>query len=200
MLKRLGYDIRGIDIDPGRIQKMLEITGLDIKRCSAEVEPIPHEDEEFDCVLMTELFEHLRLDPLFVLSEINRILKPDGIFYLSTPNLYGIDTIGKYIRGAGINNPLKQFLFLRDKGHMGHIREYSNREMKQLLGYSGFDTKKTYYHNYHKYDHGIVWLMVSMFQLFFPKTGTRQIIIAKKRHRRNPLSSLFISEARRDEG
>lgn len=194
MLKRLGYDISGLDIDPGRIQKLLEITELEVKRCNVEVEPMPYEDETFDYVIMTELFEHLRLDPLFVLSEINRILKTDGFLYMSTPNLYGVDTIGKYIRGAGINNPLKQFQFLREKGHMGHMREYSNGEMKQLLGYSGFDTKKTYYHNYHKYDHGFIWLAVNMFQLIFPKTRTRQIIVAQKKRRDNPLSSLFTHE------
>jgi len=47
------------------------------------------EDNSCDIVLMTEVLEHLE-KPLLVLSEINRILKPGGKLYATSPFLYSI--------------------------------------------------------------------------------------------------------------
>jgi SAM-dependent methyltransferase len=53
---------------------------------NVEKDEFPLEDRSFDMVLCTEVLEHLIQDPSFMLSQINRVLKPGGILILTTPN------------------------------------------------------------------------------------------------------------------
>ena len=55
----------------------------------AEKDQFPYPDEFFDTVLCCELVEHLSLDPMHMMAEINRVLKPGGYLVLSTPNITG---------------------------------------------------------------------------------------------------------------
>src|SRR5688572_493780 len=48
---------------------------------------IPVEDQRFDLVLATQVFEHMS-DPLRVLCEFHRVVKPDGQVWLSAPLFY----------------------------------------------------------------------------------------------------------------
>ena len=42
-------------------------------------------DQSFDCVVATEVLEHVEEDALFV-SQVHRVLKPGGVFLMTTPN------------------------------------------------------------------------------------------------------------------
>jgi ubiquinone biosynthesis O-methyltransferase len=87
-------------------EKGASVTGMDIskrwiERCQREAaekypdkefhflagdaQELPFDDESFDAVLCSEVIEHVE-HPGNVLSEINRVLKPEGVFVLSTPN------------------------------------------------------------------------------------------------------------------
>jgi ubiquinone/menaquinone biosynthesis C-methylase UbiE len=50
---------------------------------------LPFKDESFDVVLATEVLEHVS-EPSGALAEINRVLKPDGVLLLTTPQSWGI--------------------------------------------------------------------------------------------------------------
>lgn len=52
-----------------------------------ELDAIPVENERYDLVLCTQVLEHLP-DPLRVLGEMNRVLKPGGRIWLSAPFYY----------------------------------------------------------------------------------------------------------------
>lgn len=78
-------------------------TGLDIetaKNYSDEVKPdvtwdgktMPFADNNFDCVFATEVLEHVP-DTLRYLSEIHRVLKPNGTFFFTTPFLWPLHEI-----------------------------------------------------------------------------------------------------------
>ncbi len=49
------------------------------------IPPLPYPDNSFDCVVSFQVIEHIADDHLF-LKEINRILKPNGLALLTTPN------------------------------------------------------------------------------------------------------------------
>lgn len=49
----------------------------------APAESLPFDDDSFDCVLCTQVLEHVR-DPTVVVSEIHRVLKIGGTAFIST--------------------------------------------------------------------------------------------------------------------
>ena len=48
--------------------------------------PYPLDDDAYDGVIYTEVFEHLRDYPVRSLHEITRILRPGGFLFFSSPN------------------------------------------------------------------------------------------------------------------
>ena len=63
----------------------------------------PYRDETFDIVIFTEVLEHISLDPMHVLCEINRITKTGGWILLSTPNCASAKSVMKILRGGNPN-------------------------------------------------------------------------------------------------
>lgn len=72
-----GYTIEGIDMN----------YASDFVR-RGDICEMPYEDGYFDIVLLLDVFEHIGyIDQSRTLQEIKRVLKPDGIFVASIPNL-----------------------------------------------------------------------------------------------------------------
>ncbi len=180
LLKRLGYPCIGVDLAPERDWNRIEREGLVVHRCDIEREPLPFAPGSFDLVVFNEVLEHLRVDPLFVISEINRIIRPEGTLLLTTPNLYAIQRIVKFLLGRGFNDPLQEFSKLRRIGHMGHIREYSSSEVMRFLDYAGFSTQSlTYEHYYYPpTKRGLVTRV--LFAILPRRFRSYQIIVANK--------------------
>lgn len=82
--------------------KVVEYTGVDIKSESyqTEIQPdyfwdgniLPFKDAEFDIVLLTEVLEHIPY-PANILAEIRRVLKPDGLLFVTVPFFWGLHDI-----------------------------------------------------------------------------------------------------------
>ncbi|WP_430466471.1 class I SAM-dependent methyltransferase [Winogradskyella ouciana] len=53
---------------------------------------MPFENESFDCAFGTEVLEHCP-EPEIVLKEVNRILKPNGIFFFTVPFLWNLHEV-----------------------------------------------------------------------------------------------------------
>src|SRR4051812_42837782 len=58
-----------------------------------EEDVFPYADESFHMVLFCEIIEHLLMDPLHALREINRVLEPGGLLVLTTPNAARIGNV-----------------------------------------------------------------------------------------------------------
>jgi SAM-dependent methyltransferase len=143
-LKRLGYDAVGVDLDPSRTTAFDREHGLTVMRCDIERERLPFDDGRFRLVVCSEVFEHLRVDPLHALDEIHRALEPGGVLLLQTPNLYSVGNVARFVTGGGVfPGAYGEFSKLRGVGHMGHIREYSRAEVREFLARSGFEIVET---------------------------------------------------------
>jgi SAM-dependent methyltransferase len=148
-LASLGYSITGIDIAPDRFSRSIDDLGLKVVKRDIETEALPFPDEEFDVVLFNELFEHLRINPIFTMREVHRILTPGGRLFLSTPNLRSLAGLANFLlRNRCYSceaDPYDEFSKLENLGHMGHVREYTTREIVEFLGRIGFEVREIVY-------------------------------------------------------
>jgi SAM-dependent methyltransferase len=98
-----------------------------------EQEPFPFSAAEFDVVFFCEILEHLLHDPLAVLGEIKRVLRPGGTLILTTPNVNRLENRARMLAGVNIYDPYS------GHGPYGrHNREYNQEEIETLLRHTGF--------------------------------------------------------------
>lgn len=76
----LAGSVCGVDLDP----RVVDNPMLDEGRV-ANADGIPYEDGRFDVVFSDNVLEHLD-EPLQVFREVERVLKPGGVFLFKTPN------------------------------------------------------------------------------------------------------------------
>jgi SAM-dependent methyltransferase len=129
------------DIDSG--QRLNQV--FEFQHFNTETERFPWDDDSFDVVIYAEIIEHLTNNPCQVLREIKRILKPDGVLILSTPNVARLENVARLIAGSNIYDPYSGY------GPYGrHNREYNRHELVTLLQYEGFDCEEHFTANVHK--------------------------------------------------
>lgn len=102
------------------------------------------ESDAFDLAICTETIEHVKdVDSseisdleLFnysgvirMLEELKRVLKPDGLLFLTTPNANSIITLSKWLSGE---------ILLMDPNH---VREFSIRDLERVATQVGLETK-----------------------------------------------------------
>jgi SAM-dependent methyltransferase len=140
-LQKLGVDLTTIDLAPQRAHELIRECSLRVVTCDIEREPLPFEDHSVATIAFCATFEHLRVDPIFALEEMRRVLRPDGVLYLTTPNLYRLGNIVSFALGRGLAfDPICEYGKLRSVGHMGHVREYTTSEVRRFLTSAGFAT------------------------------------------------------------
>jgi len=152
-LARLGYAVSAVDVKPERFGRAIERLGLDVWRCDVETQAVPFDSRFFDVVLFNELFEHLRIDPIFTMKEVERVLVPGGRLLLSTPNLRsfrGLRNLVVHNQGhAASGGVYDQYEKRETLGHMGHVREYTTREVADFLARVGFQVEKMVFRGGH---------------------------------------------------
>lgn len=138
-LAALDYRVQALDVAPERFATSIRDLDLDVHRCDVEQEAVPFADGSFDAVMFNELFEHLRINPIFTLREVSRLLVPGGKLLLSTPNLRsfrGLKNLLLHNQGHAVSaGVFEQYEKLETLGHMGHVREYTTREVSDFLGH-----------------------------------------------------------------
>ncbi|MCP4650959.1 MAG: methyltransferase domain-containing protein [PVC group bacterium] len=96
---------------------------------------LPFQDESFDVVSSSEVIEHID-DINAFLKEIHRILKPEGVFVITTPSRFNYVTlIGKMIPRK-FKNRLRRLAYHPkqiEEEVDPHVREYLSREMKKIF-------------------------------------------------------------------
>lgn len=89
----------------------------------------------FDYILCTEVLEHLVVNPVEFLSSLLSLLKDEGRLYLTTPNFFRHENLGKMSRRENpqMVYPAKGLNW--DAHH--HFREYDMRELKEFCVEAG---------------------------------------------------------------
>ena len=138
-------EVYGIEISEKGVE-MARKNGVKCYFLDVDQEDFPFEDNFFDAVTALELIEHL-FDPDHFLDEVYRVLKPKGIFALSTPNLASIHNRIALLFGY---QPFPMGVSVRlnvgrayepDSEHaqsLDHIRVFTLRSLKELLKVYGF--------------------------------------------------------------
>ena len=150
-LARLGYgEVRGSYL--GRLGTIEEktVSSIEGERFScridlfdAETDKFPYEDGYFATVVCCELVEHLAEDPMHMMAEINRILRPEGVLVMSTPNICSMRSILAVLTGYHPAS-FSQYT-IRQGGNRvepRHAREYAPRDVELLFQAAGFSVSR----------------------------------------------------------
>jgi SAM-dependent methyltransferase len=122
----------GMDILPSRLRYMRR---YNVPLMCASVNALPVRDASFDCVISSQVIEHVPYDEA-IFAELNRVLRPRGLLVLGTPDY---DTIGwrtiEPIYGR-----------LAPGGYKDeHITHYTRNSLTDICRRFGFDVENTAY-------------------------------------------------------
>lgn len=81
-MQSLGWQVEGVEIDPGGVEAARK-RGVPVRQGTLEEQKYP--DNSFDAVHSAHVIEHVH-DPVGLLTECRRILKPGGTLLFITPN------------------------------------------------------------------------------------------------------------------
>ena len=149
---------------------------LKVARVNIENEPLPFDDNTFDFILLSEVIEHMEVDPMYMLSEINRVLKTGGTLVVTTPNCASTWAIHKILNG------IEPYFYMQyqKKGTMyRHNYEYSIHSLTAVLKAAGFDGS-TWTEDSFEEPHSAIVLRLEQIKINLKNTGDNIFVVAKK--------------------
>ena len=202
-IKPLGKQIRGKTLDVGcgtkpyeKYFNSSEYIGIDVKTTTHhstnsinvyyDGKEFPFKNEQFDSVLSNQVFEHV-FNPDLFLSEINRVLKPDGHLLITVPFVWDEhEQPFDYARYSSFG--LKYILNKNGFDIITHIKTENNiKTIFQL--FNGYIYKKVYNKKYYIKPISTVLIMAPItilgviFNIFLPDNEDLyldNVVLAKK--------------------
>jgi SAM-dependent methyltransferase len=130
-LRSRGYDVFAADIVPSAAG------ALGDRFCAADLsQPLPWPDAFFDAALSVEGIEHLENRHVYV-RELGRVLKPDGVLVLTTPNIVSVRSRVRF-RGSGFFHHDPRPLREAARHPLHHIGLMTFPELRYALHTAGF--------------------------------------------------------------
>ena len=123
---RLDFETHGIELSEWAAQYARERLRLDVVNVSLDDASLPV--EHFDVVTLIDVIEHLT-DPKAALLSVHRLLRPDGLLYLVTPDIESLSA--RLLRG--------RWWGLRP----AHVYYFSRTTLGRLLRETGFEVELT---------------------------------------------------------
>ncbi len=117
----MGWNAEGIDFDPKAVETA-RARGLNV-RCASAAD-LSAQNEQFDIITLSHVLEHVH-DPITLLKELYRLLKPGGLLWLETPNL---DSLGAKRFGRN----------WRDLDPPRHLVLFNTDSLRNSLARTGF--------------------------------------------------------------
>ena len=130
-LRKWGGNWTSIDADKENIRITRELVKDNVSYTDGK--HLDFEDAHFDSIIAIDFLEHIQTDQEFI-HEMYRVLKDDGILYITVPH-----TEEKGL----ILNSVRRWLGFKPEDY-GHVREgYSLNDLKEKLDKAGFSIKKS---------------------------------------------------------
>jgi len=110
-MRRAAWEVHGVEPDPAAAKVAQERFGIPVILGTLPAARLP--DASFDAITLNHVIEHVE-DPIGLLAECRRILKPDGTLVIVTPN---IESLGhQHFRDSwrGLEPPRHLYLFSID--------------------------------------------------------------------------------------
>jgi SAM-dependent methyltransferase len=123
-----------------------------IVQLNIEKDKLPFKSDLFDLVVMTELIEHLTINPAVYLSEVKRVMKKGGLLILTTPNAAHLKNRAKAVMGKSPSFPLEQLIntYAEDDSiYHRHNREFTMEELKEIVQRSMLYVKRYRYESFY---------------------------------------------------
>jgi 2-polyprenyl-6-hydroxyphenyl methylase / 3-demethylubiquinone-9 3-methyltransferase len=136
---KMGFITTGIDPSEQSLRTAInhaKISKLDIKYDKGTGERLPYSDNSFDCIFCCDVLEHVNDLPK-VISEISRVLKPQGVFFYDTLNR----TFISKLVAIKIWQEWKRWAFMPPNLHVWKMFIKPN-EIKGLLSQNGFEWRE----------------------------------------------------------
>ncbi|MBN2160882.1 MAG: methyltransferase domain-containing protein [Spirochaetes bacterium] len=120
-------------------EKYHEKHGISFRHFNVEYDEFPFKKNSYDLVLFCEIIEHLTVDPVHSLVQINRLLKNGGHIIITTPNVLRYENVLKLIAGRNVHDHYSGY------GAYGrHNREYTPNELRLLVESLGYRVERLY--------------------------------------------------------
>jgi len=186
VLEKIGFkELIGVDVlspDTWRLKKPLNFHYLTRDVCSS---PLPFGDNSCHVVLLIDVLEHL-YDPAYLLKEVSRILSADGLLVIRTPNIANLRNRILLLFGKSPHLELEGFLFKHrvesSRIYLGHVREYTGYELRQMFSSFGFKVLSLKYFCAEPFGKSRRYLLklYTLFESFYPKWKSIIVVLAEK--------------------
>lgn len=179
----------GIDYSEFQLEQAKEkLHNASFKRANID-NGIPYEDATFDVIYAGQLIEHL-YNPDFFVREVNRVLKNNGVFILTTPNLNGwlsrlVFLLGIYPIFYETSTEDARFGFgllkniKKQSVPVGHIRVMNVDAIKSLLNKNHFFVLGITGSPFERFS-GIIEILDKLF-IFIPSLSSQLVVWAQKK-------------------
>ncbi|MDH3446028.1 MAG: class I SAM-dependent methyltransferase [Deltaproteobacteria bacterium] len=134
MLSERGFQVIATDYDPppalpAGIQR---VGGVDLN------EFLPFKSGRFDAVNLVEVIEHIENQPRLI-REIARVLKPEGVVLISTPNILNMLSRLRFVFTGFLRGRVRPVHYTRPPGKAPNIYLIHFYELYYLLFHFGFE-------------------------------------------------------------
>jgi 2-polyprenyl-3-methyl-5-hydroxy-6-metoxy-1,4-benzoquinol methylase len=143
------------------------------------VKEFPIRDESFDLVVLTEVIEHV-IFPQILVSEIARILRPNGLLIISTPNIHMLGNRLAMLIGKNKIFPkvgAEGFISKINYHPYGHVGHYNFKSLEGLLAPWFIIEKKIGA----AFNVPILRYFQPLFSKLFPTLATGIVMLAKRK-------------------